>query len=178
MATATIELVETQPAEKQELWPMLQEYLRELDRLHGMEHLPGKVFDYPDWDAYWDGSPDRHIFWIVIGGGKVGFVLFRGLPAAEWPGLPLPTQIAEFCVLRPFRSREIGSSVMKFLFEDFRQRGEILTWDCLGLNDRAEKMYDRVVAEYKAAAGADWNCEKTEFVSDAGRTYRYVCVPD
>jgi len=178
MPEARIELVEIQPAEKQEFQQVLREYLRELDSLLGVEHPAGKSFEYIEWEAYWDGSPNRYKYWIVIGGGKVGFILFRDLPAAEWTGVPLPTQIAEFCVLRPFRDREIGSSVLKFLFEDFHQRGELLTWDCLGVNTRAEKMYDRIVAEYKAGAGDDWTSEKTEIASDAGRTYRYVCGPD
>jgi len=178
MPNATIELVDIAPEDKPEFQQIFQEYLRELDSLQGLEYPPGKILEYPFWDAYWDGSPDRHKYWIVIGGGKVGFILFRDLTAAEWAGVPLPSQIAEFCVMRPFRRREIGSSVMKFLLEDFHRRRELLTWDCLVVNTGAEKMYDRIVAEYKAKAGAEWMCEKTEIASDAGRTYRYVCVPD
>jgi predicted acetyltransferase len=177
MPTANIEVVEVPPTDKQELWQVMQEYLRELDELEGKDTLPGQEIDYPHWENYWNGTAGYHKFWVTIGDGKVGFILFRDMPAEEWGSVPPPMQITEFCILRPFRSREIGSSILKFLFEDFRQRKEMLTWDCLQSNTRAEKLYDRVVAEYGAAAGADWTCEKNEFESDAGRMYRYTCVP-
>ena len=176
MPTASIELVEIEPEEKQEFWQIMQEYLRELDALTGSEPLPGQAFDYPYWEKYWDGSPEYHKFWILIGAGKVGFILFREMTADEWPGTPPPTQIAEFCILRPFRSRQIGSSVLKFLMDDFRRRQEILTWDCLKLNVRAEKMYDRVIAEYRVQNGEEWTCRKTEIQTEAGPMHRYVCV--
>jgi len=156
---------------------VMQEYLRELDQLEGKDPLPGQATEYPPWEKYWNGSPGYHKFWIVIGDGKVGFILFRDIPAKEWGSVPSATQIAEFCILRPFRSREIGSSILKFFLEDFRQRGETLTWDCLQTNTRAEKLYDRVVAEYGAEADAHWTCEKNEFESDGGRVYRYTCLP-
>jgi|GEM_PF-5152016 len=175
MPTATIELVDVTPSEKLKLWQVLQEYLRELNALEGATAPPGMLIEYPPWEKYWDGSAGRMKFWIVIGQGKVGFILLRSMSAAEWPSVPPPTQITELCIFRPFRSREIGASVLKFLLVDSHQRGEILTWDCHKKNLRAEKMYDRVVAEYAATAGADWAFQKADHKSEAGPMYRYVC---
>jgi predicted acetyltransferase len=177
MPTAKIELVDVTPAEKEESQQVFQEYLRELETLGGGDVPPGKTIKYPAWEQYWDGTPGYSAFWIVIGNGKVGFVFFRELTGGEWPTVPRPTQIAELCVLRPFRNREIGSTVMKFLIEDFRQRNELLLWDCLITNKRAEKMYDRVLAEFARGAGPDWTFEKSEFQSEAGQMWRYVCGP-
>lgn len=176
MPTANIAIVEIPPTDKQELWQVMQEYLRELDELEGKTALPGREIDYPHWENYWDGAPGYYKFWVMIGNGKVGFILFRDIPAEEWGSVPPPTQIAEFCIFRPFRSREIGSSILKFFLEDFRQRAEVLTWDCLQSNTRAAKMYDRVVAEYEAEIDTNWTYEKTEFESDAGQMYRYTCI--
>lgn len=176
MPTATIELVEIAPSEKEEFRQVLQEYLCELDALRGGDPHPGQTREYPFWDDYWTGSRHHFKFWIVVGGGKVGFLLLCDVSAPEWPRVPPPTQIAEFCVFRPFRSREIGSSVMRFLLDDFRERGEVLTWDCLKVNVRAERMYNRIVQEYGAGAG-DWTCQKTEFLAEAGPTYHYICAP-
>ena len=177
MPIATIELSEIQPSEKQEFRQVLQEYLRELDAVIGGDPLPGQTCEYPFWEEYWSDSTEHNKLWIVVGGGKVGFILLRHVPTAEWPGVPLPTQITEFCVFRPFRNREIGSSVLRFIIEDFRLRGEVLTWDCLTINARAEKMYDRVVREYSGRIGTGWTCQKAEFPAEAGPTYRYVCAP-
>ena len=177
MPTASIELVEIGPGEKQEFWQIMQEYLRELETLAGSEILPGQTFEYPYWERYWDGSPGYYKFWILIGPGKVGFILLREMTAEEWPDTPPPTQIAEFCILRPFRSREIGSSVLRFLLDDFRRRREVLTWDCLKVNIRAEKMYDLVIANYRTEAGEEWTCRKAEFQAETGPMHRYVCVP-
>ena len=178
MPTAAIELAEIHPSNKQEFGQVLQEYLRELDVIAGGEPPPGQTYAYPFWEELWRESGAHARFWIVVGEGKVGFILLRDIPAAEWPDLPLPTQITEFCVFLPFRNREIGSAVLKFLIDDFRQRGEILTWDCLKLNTQAERLYDRVVGEYGKGAGVNWLCRKTESLAETGPTLRYVCVPD
>lgn len=177
MPTAEIELVDVAPAEKEEFRQVFQEYLRELDGLRGEDVTPGKTIEYPYWDQYWDGTPGRAALWIIIGAGKVGFVLFRELAVGEWPTVPPPTQIAEFCILRPFRNRAIGTSVLKFLLEDFRQRHELLLWDCLKTNTRAEELYDRILADFGGRAGPDWIFEKSEFLSEADPMWRYVCGP-
>ncbi len=177
MPTATIELAEVQPSEKEELWKNLQEYLREFPEFIEQDIPAGRDITYHYWDYYWDGSTDRHKYWIVIGEGKVGFVLLWDIPVNLWPTAPPPTQIAEFGVFPMFRNREIGSSVLKFLLTDFNGRGEILTWDCLVSNTRAEAMYDRVVAEFRRGAGPEWRCTKTQIETESGLNNRYICEP-
>jgi predicted acetyltransferase len=177
MAIAEIELVDVAPAEEAEIAQIFQEYLRELAALDGRNIPAGMPFDYPSWENYWDGTPGRTAFWIIIGGGKVGFALFRNLGPGEWPTVPPPIHLAEFCVFRPFRGRQIGSSVMNFLLQDFRQRGEILVWNCKQNNRRAEKFYDRLLADFSRQTDRDWTYEKSEYVTEIETMWRYVCGP-
>ncbi len=177
MATAEIELVDVSPEEKDELRTVFQEYLRELERMIGHDVPPGKEISYPEWERYWDGTPGHMLFWIVIGGGKVGFIFFREFTEQEWPTLPRPLKMTEFNIYRSFRGRNIGSSVLTFLLEDFYRRGDILTWDCLKKNTQAEKMYDRVLADFARGDRPHWIYEKTQVTSAAGPMWRYSCGP-
>ncbi len=177
MATAEIELVEISLDEKEEFRQVFQEYLRELTVLDNPEMAEGQTVEYPHWEQYWNGTPGRAAYWIVIGGGKVGFVLFRFMAPEEWPTVPPPTQLTELSIYRTFRNRGVGSSVMNFLLQDFRHRDELLVWDCKQNNPRAEKFYDRVLVNFSRQTDRDWTYEKAEFQTDAETMWRYVCGP-
>jgi predicted acetyltransferase len=70
----TVAVIPVAESEKAQLWPYLQDYIRELMPYDGGPVPADGVFDYPYFDLYWreDG---RWPFWGMVDGRRAAFAL-------------------------------------------------------------------------------------------------------
>lgn len=76
----SIEVVPITEAEKPQLWPRLQDYIRELMPYDGGPMPADGVFRYPYFGVYWQEPEHRWPFWGVADGKRVAFALVHRQP--------------------------------------------------------------------------------------------------
>lgn len=125
---------------------LMQLYQHDLSEYNNEDIGNDGLFDYRYFDAYWteEGRQEGRIPYLVsVGNAVVGFVLknmYSYLHRNE------PTHsIAEFFILRKWRSKGIGSQVAIEVFGQFPGEWEIGQERD---NEPAQRFWRRVIAEY------------------------------
>jgi predicted acetyltransferase len=103
-------------AEKPILRNLMELYLYDFSEFDGADPGPDGLYGYPYLDRYWT-EKDRHPFLVYKDGKLAGFVLvtrynYLGLQPDCWI-------IAEFFVMRKYRSGGVGEFVAQQLFDRF-----------------------------------------------------------
>lgn len=109
--------LESAGAEQAELFGNLLElYIHDLSaQFPHVELGPDGRFGYPALASYLSGASDRFAFLIRCDDRVAGFVLARrGSPLSDDPNV---LDVAEFFVLRQFRTRGVGRAAAKLLWE-------------------------------------------------------------
>lgn len=96
-------------AEKAALKAMLDPYLIEHADLVDPRRVHGDPRSYDYFDPYWV-DPDRHPYWIMADGERVGFCLVNAHPPS---GQTVDHAVAEFSVLAAHRRGGLGRAAVR-----------------------------------------------------------------
>ena len=102
--------------QKPVLHRLMQLYLYDTSEFTGDDPNADGVFDYRYFDEYWQ-EPDRFPFLIYCGGNLAGFVLVNAYTVVLEPGTG--KSIAEFFVMRKYRSQGVGRRAAFHAFDRF-----------------------------------------------------------
>lgn len=114
--------VELQPiplAEKAALKAMLDPCLIEHADLVDPRRVHGDPRSYDYFDPYWV-DPDRHPYWIMADGERVGFCLVNAHPPS---GQTVDHAVAEFSVLAAHRCGGLGRAAVRAVLPAIRASG-------------------------------------------------------
>ena len=131
------------PAEYDEFFAALAEYVHELD-----QYDPTANDDpwYPEIHraAVLDDMEGRDVLWIEADGARAGFAMVRVYP--DFPDDSRDVaEIAEFCVFAAFRGRGIGAGAVSAIIEDHRARGtHSIDASVLRGNEAALRFWERM----------------------------------
>ena len=112
----TIEVSLASPADKPILRNLMELYLYDFREFDGADPEPDGLYGYPYLDLYWV-EETRHPFLIRKDGKLAGFVLVTRYNYLS--GEPDCWVIAEFFVLRKYRSSGVGEFVAQQVFDRF-----------------------------------------------------------
>ncbi|MGA7241801.1 MAG: GNAT family N-acetyltransferase [Terracidiphilus sp.] len=95
---------------------LLELYAHDFSEFHSVELGPDGRFGYPDLPLYWS-EPERHPFLIRVDGKLAGFALIREILPVS--GTNSIWDMAEFFVLRAYRTSGVGTNAAKAVWRQF-----------------------------------------------------------
>lgn len=112
----SIEVTTAIEAEKPILRNLMELYLYDFSEFDGADPGPDGLYGYPYFDNYWQ-EEDRHPFLVRKNGKLAGFVLVTRYNYLS--GEPDHWVIAEYFVMRKYRSGGVGEHVARQIFDLF-----------------------------------------------------------
>jgi len=121
---------------------LLELCLHDYSEFNGKDVNEHGLFGYPYLDHYWTEA-GRYPFLIRVEGTLAGFVLVRQLKAEGDEPL---WQMAEFFILRKYRRRGVGRSVVHQVFDRFQGKWQVTQEEG---NRSAQAFWKQVITEYR-----------------------------
>ena len=142
---------------------LLQKYLYDFSEYDGDDVDQEGLYHYKYTDLYWV-EPERYPFLIRAGGKIAGFALVRRLDGFDEPAFH---SMAEFFVLRKYRSQGVGRAAAAQLFDLFPGRWQVSQEP---RNEPSQVFWQRVVGAY-----TDGHFQQTE--GDEGEPSQVFFTP-
>jgi predicted acetyltransferase len=135
-----VSIVPIKITEKNILADLLPVYFAELSAVMDLPKDAQGKFKYKYLDLYWQ-EPERHPFFIKMGGKICGFVLVN-----DYSRLAAKAKtIAEFFILREYRRRGIGKAAAFMVFDSFPGAWEVAEHEN---NFTAQAFWRNIIRDY------------------------------
>ena len=145
-APEKVEFRRVSQSERDDLWQMLQVHMGELSQYNPHMRPHRGVFPYASFELYWKHPSQRHAYFILLNGERVG-LLFLSEGVWPWYGYSdVCVEVSEVYVAPEFRGRGIGRRAMEFALQWAHKRGRPLLWSSYCNNARALRLYYRFAA--------------------------------
>lgn len=139
---ANLELLPATAEQAPILANLFELYAHDFSEFYDVELGPDGRFGYTPLPLYWT-EPARHPFLLRIDGAWAGFVLMKR--GSEATGHADVWDMAEFCILRAYRRRRIGTHVAHQLWRKFPGPWEVRV---LQSNLSAHKFWAHAIAQF------------------------------
>jgi len=139
---------------------LLELYIHDFSEFRKMEVSPDGRFGYPNLPLYWH-EPGRHPLLVRMDGELIGFALVKR--GSEISGSESVWDMAEFFVLRGYRSRGIGTEIAHEIWRQFPGPWEVRV---MPSNRSAHRFWQRAITRFKGKVTHSRRFEK------AGESWR------
>ncbi len=154
------------PSDKGVFAQHFQDYLGELARLNGAKPNRRGLYEYGNFDLYWEDNA-RKPFFVEESGQRVGLLLLRELTEGDFSNDGPSLQVAEIYVFGPHRRRGIGAAIMRAAAQMAEQLGLPLTWSAYMNNYAANALYASILREF-ASKNRAWATSRTSGIDTSG----------
>ena len=136
-----VTVVSVKKEEKEILRNLMEKYLYEFSRYDENDVNDLGLYGYDYLDFYWT-EENRFPFFIKADGKLAGFVMVN-----DYQEIRIKTDysMAEFFVLHKYRRRGIGTSALKFIFDTFKGKWQLMYHP---KNEGSMIFWTKVVEEY------------------------------
>jgi predicted acetyltransferase len=149
-----IEVLAATPDEQPLLENLLELYVYDFSESLGLEIGEDGRYGYPHLSLYWS-EPERYPFLVRVDRKLAGFVLVRKGESVAGEGMVW--DVAEFCVLRAYRRRGVGTRVAHDVWRRFPGRWEVRVMEG---NAPAERFWAAAIAKFRGEAVRSARVEK------------------
>jgi predicted acetyltransferase len=137
----SIEVIRIPIDDKPVLRRLMELYLYDFSKFDQADVNQHGLYEYDFIDPYWT-EPERHPFFIRVGGKLAGFALVRITRYSS--GRPLHN-LAEFFVMRKYRRQGVGHAAAKNIFAQFPGLWHVAQEEA---NVPAQVFWKKVIQEY------------------------------
>ena len=145
-APVHIEVIPARPEQEPILANLLELYAHDFSEFHDIEIGADRRFGYRHLPLYWS-DPGRHPFLVWVEGKLAGLVLVKR--GSEVSGNEAVWDMAEFLVLRGYRSRGIGTQVAHEVWRQFPGPWEVRVMES---NVSAQQFWKSAISLFMGAA--------------------------
>jgi len=145
-APVHIEVIPARPEQEPILANLLELYAHDFSEFHDIEIGADGRFGYRHLPLYWS-DPGRHPFLVWVEGKLAGLVLVKR--GSEVSGNEAVWDMAEFLVLRGYRSRGIGTQVAHEVWRQFPGPWEVRVMES---NVSAQQFWKSAISLFMGAA--------------------------